>query len=352
MTSCMWAPVYLDQERDHFQRVFRNMDGEKIQEIFSTTQNQIQGLQQTELFGLHGQLDWDQSQWKSCTLAHDNIYKQLKAKVYVVADSVLCLGGGCPEYLRSTEAWQEGRTVYFVSSPEIRELDNIDGEPFVFEWKIFPGHTAAQLLQEVQILMEDELKIHPQNFEDRIMFMSMYNDIDWTRKDNRGLCVEIHHELLNMPESFPWVVGLSLVQEGEHKWYGTVSYKPNGEWNCTAELIMLKSAESGHPVFRGTSPLSRASLKSKGGGKVSIHFNAEPQTAELLFHTVISVNQLSIHGAVARWCNNQVLPAAEPHVEHEAATDVPPELVSRLTKHKTLNTLAQRDLAQKRDELL
>ena len=114
---------------------------------------------------------------------------------------------------------------------------------------------------------------------------------------------------------------------------------------------MLKFAESGHPVFRGTSPLSRGSLKSKGGGKVSIHFNAEPQTAELLFRTVISDNQLSIHGAVARWCNHQVLPAAEPHVEHEAATEVPPELVSRLTKHKTLDTLAQGDLAQKRDEL-
>ena len=62
MNSCMCASVYLDQERDHFQRVLRNMDGEEIQEIFSTTQNQIQSLHQTELFGLHGQLDWDPSQ--------------------------------------------------------------------------------------------------------------------------------------------------------------------------------------------------------------------------------------------------------------------------------------------------
>ena len=202
MNSCMWASVYLDQERDQFQRVLRNMDGEEIQEIFSTTQNQIQGLQQTELFGLHGQLDWDQSQLECCALALDNMYKQLKAKVYVVADSVLCLGGGCPEYLRSAEAWEEGRTVFFVSSLENRELDNLDGERFVFEWKIFPGHTAAQLLQEVQKLMEDELKIHPQNFENRSTLMSMYNDIDWTMKDNRSLCVVKHHEFLNMPESF------------------------------------------------------------------------------------------------------------------------------------------------------
>ena len=48
--------------------------------------------------------------------------------------------------------------------------------------------------------------------------------------------------------------------------------------------------------------------------------------------------------------NNQVLPAAEFHFEHEAATEVSPELVSLLTKHKTLDTSAQGDLAQKRDE--
>ena len=202
MNSCMWASVYLDQERDQFQRVLLNMDGEEIQEIFSTTQNQIQGLQQTELFGLHGQLDWDQSQLECCALALDNMYKQLKAKVYVVADSVLCLGGGCPEYLRSAEAWEKERIGYFVSSPENRELDNVDGEPFVFEWKIFPRHTAAQLLQEVQKLIEHELKIHPQDFEDRIIFMSMYDHIYWTMKDNRSLCVVKHHEFLNMPESF------------------------------------------------------------------------------------------------------------------------------------------------------
>ena len=31
--------------------------------------------------------------------------------------------------------------------------------------------------------------------------------------------------------------------------------------------MMIKFSESGHPVFRATSPLSRGTLKSKGGGK-------------------------------------------------------------------------------------
>ena len=62
---------------------------------------------------------------------------------------------------------------------------------------------------------------------------------------------------------------------------------------------MLTSAESGHPVFRSTSPLSRGVLKSKGGGKLSIHYCADPGTIETVFRTIISVNLLSLYGAVS-----------------------------------------------------
>ena len=65
---------------------------------------------------------------------------------------------------------------------------------------------------------------------------------------------------------------------------------------------MLKFAQSTHPVFRSTSPLSRGVLKSKGGGQLSIHYCADPGTIETVFRTIISVNQLSIYGAVAEIC--------------------------------------------------
>ena len=58
-----------------------------------------------------------------------------------------------------------------------------------------------------------------------------------------------------------------------------------------------------YPVFRSfTSPLSRGTLKSKGGGKFSIHFCADEGTIETVFRTIISVNQLSLYGAVAEMC--------------------------------------------------
>ena len=38
---------------------------------------------------------------------------------------------------------------------------------------------------------------------------------------------------------------------------------------------MIKFGESRHPVFRATGPWSRGTLRSKGGGKLSIHFCAD-----------------------------------------------------------------------------
>ena len=65
---------------------------------------------------------------------------------------------------------------------------------------------------------------------------------------------------------------------------------------------MLKFGESRHPVFRSTSPLSRGVLKSKGAGKLSTHFCADGGTIETVFRTIISVNQLSMHGALSDVC--------------------------------------------------
>ena len=66
--------------------------------------------------------------------------------------------------------------------------------------------------------------------------------------------------------------------------------------------MMVTLAESGHPVFRATSPLSRGQFKSEGGGKLSIHCCADQDTITTVFHTIISVNQLSLFGAVAEMC--------------------------------------------------
>ena len=87
----------------------------------------------------------------------------------------------------------------------------------------------------------------------------------------------------------------------EKKWYSAEN-SPQGAWDSIAEEMLLEFAESGHPTFRATTPLSRDILKSKGHGKLSIHFAADELTIETIFRIIISVNQLSIYGAVAALC--------------------------------------------------
>ena len=82
--------------------------------------------------------------------------------------------------------------------------------------------------------------------------------------------------------------------------YRTHVNKPNGEWSRVTKIMMINFAESGHPVFRAT--LERRELRSKEKGKKSIHFNGSNETVDLILRTVISVNQLSVHGAVEDLC--------------------------------------------------
>ena len=48
--------------------------------------------------------------------------------------------------------------------------------------------------------------------------------------------------------------------------------------------------------------MSRCILKSKGRGKLSIHFAADGDTLDTIYRIILSVNQLSIYGAVAAIC--------------------------------------------------
>ena len=81
--------------------------------------------------------------------------------------------------------------------------------------------------------------------------------------------------------------------------------------------MLLEFAESGHPIFRATTPLSRGILKSKGHEKLSIHFTADFPTIETIFRIIISAGQLSLYGAVANICEE-----FEAHQDRSGEPDV------------------------------
>ena len=71
----------------------------------------------------------------------------------------------------------------------------------------------------------------------------------------------------------------------EEKWHGTCNYKPEGKWDQQANQMIEVFAQSGHPVFRGTSALSRGTLKRKQG-RNTIHFTADSENIELIMRTI------------------------------------------------------------------
>ena len=77
---------------------------------------------------------------------------------------------------------------------------------------------------------------------------------------------------------------------------------PQGIWDHIVDMMLLEFAESGCPIFRATTPLSRCNLKSKGHGKLSMHFTADDPIIETIFRIIVFTNQLSLYGAVANMC--------------------------------------------------
>ena len=136
---------------------------------------------------LVGHSDWGMNSWKQLSLIGDErVINLQRTKVYVLSDSVLCLGKVF-ENSQSNDAWEE-RLGWFKSSPVHRNNDRIAGEPMEFEWNIFPGFDTLQLNDEVKCLLL-RLDWTPETFTGRIIFMSMFNDISSGSRDNAKECM-------------------------------------------------------------------------------------------------------------------------------------------------------------------
>ena len=123
--------------------------------------------------------------------------------------------------------------------------------------------------------------------------MSMFNDIFCDRYDNKDECLRNANTVKTFAGRF--VIGQwSFIGPGsEKKWYPSEN-SPQGAWDHVAEEMLLLFAESGHPIFRSTTPLSRGQLKSKRKGKMSIHFTADQDTVDKIYRIIfLSISSVS-----------------------------------------------------------
>ena len=147
--------------------------------------------------------------------------------------------------------------------------------------------------------------------------MSMFNDISCDKKDNEEECVANANVVSILAKKFGIGQWSFLGPGSEKKWYSMEENSPQGIWDHVADQMLLEFAESGCPIFRATTPLSRCNFKSKGHGKLSIHFAADHQTIETVFRIIVFANQLSLYGAVANMCEE-----FESHQDRSGQPDV------------------------------
>ena len=103
------------------------------------------------------------------------------------------------------------------------ELWTIDGEPMEFKWNIFPGFTTMQLVDKVQEFMNK--MGDPAQFQGRMIFMSMFNDIKWWTTDNEKECIANATLVSLFAKRFP---------AGRWSFLGTLSSTTWSPWKACA----------------------------------------------------------------------------------------------------------------------
>ena len=154
----------------------RNQSKKSLRQLFQVTGKLI--TDQIDITGIPV-IERQQQMWQRTTLLTDKAVQFATAKTLVFSESVLCLGGISPDPVR---AWKD-KINWFMESHSFKELDRIGGSRWSSSGKKFPGFTPLGSLDEIQKMMTESM-CEPEQFKGRIILMSMYNDIDWTKKEN------------------------------------------------------------------------------------------------------------------------------------------------------------------------
>ena len=284
MAVTMNAATFMGKDFQDNQNSIMNTTDLTLKKMFDISAKLVR--EQDEIFNVD-KIHWEKHSWKHLSLIGDETVINLqRAKVYVFSDSVLCLGK-VHQHPEPNEAWKD-RIRWIITDQSYGDYDGISGEPTEFEWNIFPGFTTLQLCGKVTDLLS-RLGETPETFTGRILFMSMFNDISCDKKDNEEECLANAKVVSILAKKFG-IGQWSFIGPGsEKKWYSMEENSPQGIcspqgiWDHIAEKMLLEFAESGCPIFRATTPLSRGNLESKGHGKLSIHFAADQETTETFF---------------------------------------------------------------------
>ena len=245
MATTLNAATFMGKNYSTIQSVVKNHES-TLKQMFDVTAQIIHN--EEEITGLDKIL-YGKNSWTKLSLINDPVIINLQStKVSVFSDSVLCLGKVL-QHPECNEAWKS-RVAGVRAERNYRDSEDVKGESTEFEWNIFPGFTSLQLCDKISNLLSS-LGQSPENFTGRILFMSMFNDISCDRYDNKVECLKNAEFVKTFAKRFG-IGQWSFIGPGsEKKWYPSEN-SPQGEWDHVAEDMLLKFAESGHPIFRST----------------------------------------------------------------------------------------------------
>ena len=103
--------------------------------------------------------------------------------------------------------------------PTFRELQGLDGDSIDFEWKIVPRSQSIGCSPEKIKQTYKESTSHLKKFSDRIIFMSMFKDIELERKVNEDSCALTSRKIKENASNFNDAHWAFLGPGEESKWY-------------------------------------------------------------------------------------------------------------------------------------
>ena len=182
--------------------------------------------------------------------------------------------------------------------------ENYNGEPIAFEWQIFAGTTASEILKKksTRILKDNASDLRVSVIEQSSCPCSTTSI--WRRKGTKTLgYYQFEKNQKCMRQDSLTDTGYSWVQEKKASGIKDMqSIVASG--NSVLHQLWRNSRIFGNPVLNGASPLGRGTLKMVSGRNTS-HLNREFDNIDFLFRTVHAANQLCIYGAVTMLCEKQ-----------------------------------------------
>ena len=145
MESSMKAALNLGKDFVKNSEIHLNTKFENVESVFDITQKLIQ--EQSGEILIVECLRYSSPSWERWILANDQAIKWAKARVFVYADSVLCLGK-TEQGSGAAEKWKGKLEDIKMYSP-YQDAVGIDGEAIELEWKI-PDFSILSILQEIQ----------------------------------------------------------------------------------------------------------------------------------------------------------------------------------------------------------